>query len=171
VAHIDNNFIIVYNKKLYDLDRDSTAWENFMEEGLIGYAYVGGTYDADSTPKLFREFALNDSVRGFMYEALLNEAVGERIQIERSDLPLFEKVMGNSLKVEAIPRSPRLEVWIDEPTMSGVPQMKFAEKVLRREKDPYEETFTIIHETASAMAEEAHEKELANQKPETELSF
>lgn len=171
VAHIDNNFVIVYNKKLYDFDRDSDYWDNFMEEGIIGYAYVGGTYDASTTPKLFREFALNDSVRGFMYEALLNEAVGERIQIERGDLPLFEKVAGDSLRVEARPRSPRLEVWIDEPTMTGIPKMKFLEKALRRQKDPYEETFTLIHETASALAEDAHEKDMAkrNDTPEVAL--
>lgn len=171
VAHIDNNFVIVYNKKLYDFDRDSQYWDNFMEEGIIGYAYVGGTYNASSTPKLFREFALNDGVRGFMYETLLNEAVGERIQIERSELPLFEKIIGENLQVEAVPRSPRLDVWIEEPTMTGTAQMKFAEKILRREKDPYEETFTIIHETASAMAEEAHEKETAKNSRESELTL
>lgn len=171
VAHIDNNFVIVYNKKLYDIEQDSLAWENFMEEGLIGYAYVGGVYNADSTPKLFREFALNDQVRGFMYESLLNEAVGEKIRIEPGELPFFKTLMGESLKSSSVPRSRAVDVWIDEPTMKGVPQLKFAEKILRREKDPYEEKFTLIHEATSAMAEEAHEKELANQKSEPELSF
>jgi hypothetical protein len=165
LLHVDNNFAILYNKKAFNKINSVNDNDYFTEQGLLGYAYIGGVYD-NSTPKLFRLFGQNDEIKKYMAEVILNQYVGDPVKIFDNDLHLLnDNIKNNSL--EGFKRDEMTDFTLQNKTMDNIDMLSFIEKKFRKENDQYDEKWILVHEQVTAFAEDYVEelhKKIKNKK-------
>jgi hypothetical protein len=152
LLHVDNNVAILYNRKAFNKINCVNDNDYFTEQGLLGYAYVGGVYD-DSTPKLFRLFGQNEKIKQYMAEVILNQYVGDPVKVFDADLPfLNDNIKNNSM--EGFKRDSMTEFTLQEKTMDNIDVLSFIERKFRKENDQYDEKWYLVQEQISSFAEE-----------------
>ena len=162
LLHTDSNYAILYNKKAFNAMRTDDINDYFIDKGLVGYSYIGGTYNADSAPKLFRLYGKNEKIKEFMAEVALNLFVGEPVRIFEEDLKYLSKnVLSNS--IEGFKRDSMTQYELQKRTIENIEIMSYLEKKFRKENDQYDEKWVLIHERITALAEEEYD-ELKNKK-------
>ncbi len=151
--HIDEGcFAILYNKKAFELLNTNQEKDFFIEQGLLGYVYIGGVYHSDSVPKLFRLHGINDKVKSFMIDLALHMSYQEPIRIFAEDLPyLSEKSKGNIS--HSMIDNGMMQVTLEKKYMENLDFMHQYNLQYRKRVDPFEEKFTIMHEKLSAMTD------------------
>lgn len=151
--HIDDScFAILYNKKAFEMLNTKNEKDFFTDQGLLGYVYIGGVYNADAIPKLFRLHGINDKVKSFMIDLALHMSYKEPIRIFAEDLPyLSEKSKGNihSKMLE----NGMMQVTLESKYMENLDFMHQYNLQYRKRVDPYEEKFNIMHERLTAMTD------------------
>ena len=157
LLHTDGNYAILYNKKAFNAMRTDDINDYFIDKGLVGYSYIGGTYNADSPPKLFRLYGKNEKIKEFMAEVALNLFVGEPVRVFDEDLKyLSNNVLSNS--IEGFKRDGMTQYELQERTMESIEVMSYLEKKFRKEHDQYDEKWILVHERITALAEEEYDK-------------
>lgn len=167
--YADDSFAILYNARLLTLlDHHVTPnmerYDDFMEEGIVGYAYVGGTYDSKDIPKLFRLYGNNDNTRSLMAEVMLNTNLGLPVRIHDEDIQYLRDELQDKVSLENQDRTPFHTAILHEPSLSWLGDAIQLEKRGRKEKDnPYGENWVRIQELAYGVSERAHEKFIDDQ--------
>lgn len=160
LLHVQENYAILYDKKMYGILKGDQKYEYFHEQGILGYAYIGGAYGTDEIPKLFRHFGKTEVIKNFMIEVALNTSLGSPIRMTKEDLKPIETLLGDKITSVPVLRSPWIEVTLNEQTIGNLSTMAFIEKKTQRLLDNYEEGFTVIHEMASAIADNIYDCEV-----------
>lgn len=171
LLHCDGNFAILYDKAIFTLLKERERYEHFIEKAIKGYVYVGGVYDQDSIPRLFRLHAENEKIRCFMTELMLNESIGSKIRMTKDDISLMRNHLGDKLFFKKIPRSELFETSVLEPTLINTKVMTFVERKTRASLDSYDEAWHQIQEIAYSLGEDAFERENNKEKTKAENSF
>jgi hypothetical protein len=160
LLHTNGNVAYLYNKKLFDLyDTKRNIDDRFYENGLIGYAYVGGVYGENSVPKLFRLHGQNETIKAFMVEVAVNLFSNTPIRIFDEDWDAVSPKLQEKLVMGAHDSAMR-QVVLPEKTMDNIDILNFVERKFRRAVDPYEEKWTRVQESAYALTEETLDKVL-----------
>jgi hypothetical protein len=168
LLHIDNNFAVLYNKKAFNKINTDDINEHFIEQGLLGYSYIGGVYGADSIPKLFRLYGKNEKIKSFMAEVAMNLYVGEPIRVFKEDVKLLnDSVLKNS--IEGLNRDGMIQYELKNKTIDNLDVMSYLEKQFRNKNDKYDEKWTLVHEEISKLAENEYEK--PNEKRRKRLNY
>lgn len=151
--HIDEGcFAILYNKKAFEMLNTKNQRDFFTDQGLLGYVYIGGVYNADAVPKLFRLHGINDKVKSFMIDLALHMSHKEPIRIFAEDLPyLSEKSKGNISK--SMLDNGMMQITLENKYIENLDFMHQYNLQYRKRVDPYEEKFSIMHEKLSAMTD------------------
>ncbi len=152
---------ILIHEKALDLFKPSSPDNEFRERAILGYAYLGGTYEGHETPKIFGLFGQNDFLKKLMVEITLNIHSNAPVRVDKEQLKIIESmpdVMKN-LSVGA-KGSVFTDVILEERTMADINKLAFSSNVVFRTKDPYEEALNIIHESASQIAEDVRVNKL-----------
>lgn len=162
---VGDNYAILYNKKIIELEKKQEDIPVLTNQGIAGYCYVGGVYDTShAPPKLFRNYGQNEKIEKFMAEVALNTMVGYDVQVHQDDLHLLPDRVLESASMEKIKFSQYTKVNLPELTIKSLPILREASEAYFRKHDPYQEAMTLIQESASALAEEAFERELEEKK-------
>lgn len=151
--HIDEGcFAILYNKKAFEMLNTKNQRDFFIDQGLLGYVYIGGVYNADAVPKLFRLHGINDKVKSFMIDLALHMSHKEPIRIFAEDLPyLSEKSKVNISK--SMLDNGMMQITLENKYIENLDFMHQYNLQYRKRVDPYEEKFSIMHEKLSAMTD------------------
>lgn len=162
LLHTDKNVVYLYNKKLFKIiGNDNNYPENFIEKGMFGYAYIGGTYHTESTPKLFRIYAKNDKIKSFLIEVALNLFENEKINIFDEDWNSISDNLKSKLLINKKEGS-MTSVVLENKTMDNLDILNFIDRKFRKENDVYDEKWTIIQERMYALAEENYQNNEPN---------
>lgn len=171
LLHIQDNYAILYDKKMFDLLKKEENFESFLDDGIHGYIYIGGVYGAQETPKLFRSMSKNEKIKNMLTEVMLNNQLQEPIRMTKNEAEAMQNKLGDKITSNHIAGSMWFNVTLMEKTIHNIPAFSFIEKTVRQQLDSYNEGFTIIHEMASALAEEAHEIEMNSDTPRWGMSM
>lgn len=170
--YADESLAILYNARLFELldDKktpDIEVIDNFIEEGILGYAYVGGTYDAEPIPKLFRVYGQNDSTRSLMAEVMMNTNIGLPVRVLDSDMGLLRDQVAAHSDIYHQERSPFNVVTLETPTLEALPDAISLEAMDRRRRDnPYGDYWNHIQELAYKISENDYEERLEREEPQ-----
>ena len=151
---IEDNFAILYNQRLLDLDFYGKE-EYFSEKGMLGYVYLGGTFNSDDDVKLFHVYGANEKLEKFMAEIGFNIFVNENIRVYDHDLSLISPELKE--KLEKKKHKDKMTTFVlPEKTLNNLEILSEIESRYRKRKDPYDENFCIIHESLEQKAVEAN---------------
>lgn len=156
LLHVEDNFAILYNKKAFLAMREDNVNDFFIEQGLLGYSYIGGVYGEESVPKLFRLYGKNKKIKEFMAEVAMNLYVEEPVRIFDQDLEyLNDNILNNSEK--GLERDSMTQFKLQNKTMDNIEIMSYLEKKFRKENDQYDEKWILIHEEITALTEKEYQ--------------
>jgi GNAT superfamily N-acetyltransferase len=162
--HTGSSVILMHEKAL-DLFTASSPDNEFREKAILGYAYLGGTYEGHETPKIFGLFGQNEKLEQMMIEIMLNINSNAPVRVNKEQLKTIQsmpEVMKN-MSVGA-KGSEFTDVTLEKRTMTDINKLAFSSNVVFRQKDPFEESLNIIHETASQIAEDVRLNKLQSSK-------
>tara|TARA_B100000700_G_scaffold71271_1_gene79257 strand:- start:24871 stop:26172 length:1302 start_codon:yes stop_codon:yes gene_type:complete len=151
---IEDNFAVLYNKRLLNIDFYGKE-EYFSEKGMLGYVYLGGVFDSNDDVKLFHVYGDNKKLENFMTEVGFNLFVNENIRVYDYDLDLINSELKHKLKKKKH-KDKMTTFLLPKKTLNNLELLSKVESIYRKNKDPYDENFCIIHERLEQKAIEAN---------------
>lgn len=157
LLHMDNNFAILYNKKVFDNIKNDEFEEYFLEKGCLGFVYVGGVYSEDAVPKLFSLHGVNKNIKKFMIEVAFNMFVDEPVRVHEVDKNLLnDNILGNSEIGNEYDGF--TEYTLIKKTIKDLNDFGLVERFYRKNRDIYGEKFVLLHEKVEGLSKDINER-------------
>lgn len=167
LVYSDANYAILFHEKALELFEPRAKDNYFRDRAILGYAYVGGVYDASSVPKLYGLFAANDKLKSLTVEIMLNIAVNEPMLLTKDQMSIVNNNPALSAAIEIQRKgSEYTQIELSRRTIPEISKLLFTSNALIKLKDPFEEAICCIHETAVQISDE-----LSNKASENGLCF
>lgn len=145
-----SSYVILYDKKIYDLEKDYIDTSNYwVEQFIIGMVAIGGL---DNFTTIDRRYG-SDKIVIKLIEILINGEYPKPIYFEEDIANLLKTMMGEKLNMEPVTKENRTmyKCWVDRPTLN-ISQIMKNEKNIRRKYDQYDEMKYRIQELAESLA-------------------
>lgn len=144
-----SSYVILYDKKIYDLEKDYIDTSNYwVEQFIIGMVAIGGL---DNFTTIDRRYG-SDKIVIKLIEILINGEYPKPIYFEEDIANLLKTMMGEKLNMEPVTKENRTmyKCWVDRPTLN-ISQIMKNEKNIRRKYDQYDEMKYRIQELAESL--------------------
>jgi hypothetical protein len=151
---VQDNYAILYNKKVLD-NIENIDREYFVERGLLGYAYVGGTFDSKDIPKVHRLYGKNENIEKFMMEVMFNQFKGEPLRVYSEEDYLISSNLRDSMTNMGKDSDSLFTTYqLNSITNDSIKIMQFIEKKHRTSIDPYQEKKMLLEENLYGISED-----------------
>lgn len=151
---VDGNYAYIYDRKLIDwLEKDDPKTEPFRDSAIIGYAYVGGTYDSENTPWMFSSYGKTDAIKAYMMELVMNASDNIPLRFTQEDATLLMSRIGDKLIAKDLEPGRVMELQLKERTIPDneiFAMQRLEEMALKH--DRYGEIGVLIHEMADQVS-------------------
>jgi hypothetical protein len=155
--HVDERFVLIYNRKLYDLlsDKDVDIYSDrsqmLIRDGIVGYMDLLGNSDS---LRIFKSFSKDKETLETMLGVLSEINGSSDFEIYKRDMKDFSQLTSVELKEGRD---------FCHLTYTGDVNNEFKIKhavsqKLKKMLDPFEEKWSVIHEAADGFAKESMEK-------------
>ena len=155
---IESNSIYIYDKKILEMNNDKHDY--FKEQGLIGYAYIGGN-TGDDPEKIFRLYGKDKKIEMLMMELAFNINIGKELKVyKEEDFLISESLKSHLVNGDEDVHKEYNLYTLNESTIPNLELLSTMEKLQRNKLDKYGEKKDIIQENFYGISEEVEEKRL-----------
>lgn len=144
------SYAILYDKKIYQLDKDYIDTSDYwVEKFIIGMVGIGGPDNFNTIDRTYGSI----KVVGKLVGILINGEYPKPIYLEQDMFNIVKTTMGDNLNNEKITKENRTmyKCWVDSPTVN-ISGFMMQENNIRKKYDQYDELKVRIQELAESLA-------------------
>lgn len=146
------SFVILYDRKIYDLDEpDDTTQQHRADRYILGMASLA-SYGTGSPPRINRVYGTTDRITAYMLEVIMNQEIGTYIRMDEIDADILRNHLGKQFRTEQGRPGDIPKHFINAETTDWKKPARI-EQAYRNKRDPYREWYARIIEWAEALAD------------------